>query len=408
MKIYKQILLFFSSLVAVGFISSAVDARPPKNVSAEQEVNQAVKGILLDLDAHQWDLETLNKHATPHLRTWLDAKGYSTELVNKLGPLQKFNGFKGEYQYDGSLLSKELIAASGVANVEFKKAPAKIGMLLVKRKQHWYVDTYGIRVNLTELMEKKLAEDAEKGSPTASYQLATILHEKKNDPDSVKRAVKLIRFAAEHGDAGAQYDYAFWLKQGEGVKKNSAEAARWFEAAAKQNQKWAANSLAVMYEKGDGVKRDYAKALQLYKQAAKQGDGFSMYNIGLKYRTGVGTRIDGKKAEHWYQQAKKKHIACASLDLGILYAKGIGVRQSDTKARQAFIDSIIDAANKDQEFDIMMPFDYRSSKGVNTLSRRFADYMIAHERKQPLTKAHKTDELLMKSLLVQFDKRCWR
>jgi hypothetical protein len=109
-------------------------------------------------------------------------------------------------------------------------------------------------------------------------------------------ALRLWKPLAEKGDPTAQYNLGLMYEKGDGVAKDDAEALRWFQKAAKKDFAAAQYNIGLLYENGQGVAQDNAEALKWYQLAAKQSYAPAQNNLGLMYANGRGVTRDDAKA----------------------------------------------------------------------------------------------------------------
>ena len=98
---------------------------------------------------------------------------------------------------------------------------------------------------------------AEKGDPTAQYELGVMYQNGEGLPQNYSKAVKWFRMAAEQGDSNAQYSLGLKYSVGHGIPQNYSEAAKW--------------SLARMYDRGNGVPQNDLSAYMWANLAASGG-----------------------------------------------------------------------------------------------------------------------------------------
>jgi hypothetical protein len=137
-----------------------------------------------------------------------------------------------------------------------------------------------------------------------------------------------VRQLAEKGDPSAQYNLGVMYHNGRGVEKDEVEAFKWYQKAAEQGDADAQNNLGVMYANGRGVEKDEVEAVKWYQKAAEQGDAAAQTNLGVMYEDGSGVEKDEVEAVKWYQKAAEQGYALAQYNLGLMYAKGSGVERN--------------------------------------------------------------------------------
>jgi len=137
---------------------------------------------------------------------------------------------------------------------------------------------------------------------------------------------------AEKGDPTAQYELARRYAGGQGVAKDEAKALAWFRKAAAQGHTPAEVSLGSIYAHGFGVPQDWAESIRWYRLAASKGDTTAQHNLGLDYAHGHGVDLDPRQGASWFRKAAEQGHARAQFNLGELYEAGKGVPQSDLEA----------------------------------------------------------------------------
>ncbi|MDA7516263.1 sel1 repeat family protein [bacterium] len=79
------------------------------------------------------------------------------------------------------------------------------------------------------------------------------------------------RTLAEKGDPTAQYELGVMYQNGEGLPQNYSKAVKWFRMAAEQGNTTAQLSLARMYDRGNGVPQNDLSAYMWANLAASGG-----------------------------------------------------------------------------------------------------------------------------------------
>ena len=132
--------------------------------------------------------------------------------------------------------------------------------------------------------------------------------EKLSSKDKVKyaEAIKKYRPRAEAGDAVAQYNLGMLYSAGLGTPVNHKEAMKWYRMAAEQGDADAQNNIGIMYYQGQGVGKNYSQAFHWYDLAAEQGHVAAQYNIGIMYEQGIGTEKNRAKAKQWFLRAAQQ------------------------------------------------------------------------------------------------------
>ena len=97
-----------------------------------------------------------------------------------------------------------------------------------------------------------------------------------------------VRQLAEKGDPSAQYNLGLMYQNGRGVEKDEVEAVKWYQKAAEQGVANAQYNLSVMYLNGLGVEKDEVEAAKWHQKAAEQGNSLAQYKLGVMYAKGLG------------------------------------------------------------------------------------------------------------------------
>lgn len=104
---------------------------------------------------------------------------------------------------------------------------------------------------------------------------------------------------AERGSRTAQFQMAIAFATGKGTTKNEAEVFKWALMAAKQGLPEAQHAVALGLDAGSGTKIDRVEALKWYRAAAQQNNAASQLQLGNKYARGEGVVEDFVKAYMW-------------------------------------------------------------------------------------------------------------
>lgn len=231
---------------------------------------------------------------------------------------------------------------------------------------------------------RELKPLAEKGDPTAQFNLGSLYYQGLGVSQDYAEAMRWMRRAAEQGHSFAQTTLGTIYAEGRQgvVEKNYPQALMWYIFASaqgdedatalrdnlmvkmtpgeiRQAQKLAREfkpqdvyarsfraaqsgadrgevdaqfNLGIMFYMGQGVPVDYLAALHWFKQAAKQGHALAQYNAGYMYEKGEGTPQDYEEAVKYYRQAAEGGNRLAQYTLGSMYEKGQGVQQDEVLA----------------------------------------------------------------------------
>jgi TPR repeat protein len=180
--------------------------------------------------------------------------------------------------------------------------------------------------------EPTLFERAQKGDPSAQFELGDAYTKGEGVPQDSAEAVKWYRIAAEQGDAKAQYRLGLMYAIGEGVPEDSAEAVKWILKAAEQGSKFPQLELGRRYAEGDGVSKDSTEAVKWYRKAAEQGVASAQFALGDIYYSGDGIGNDVSEAQKWYRRAAEQGHLRAQYNLGLMYANGDGGPKNNAEA----------------------------------------------------------------------------
>ncbi len=116
-------------------------------------------------------------------------------------------------------------------------------------------------------------------------------------------AAREFQELAERGDPTAQYDLAIMYEKGQGMALDYAEAAKWYRLAAEQGHTDAQDNLGYMYATGRGVTRDLGEAVKWIRLSAEHGNALAQYNLGAMYANGIGLPQDYVMAYMWFELA---------------------------------------------------------------------------------------------------------
>jgi uncharacterized protein len=148
---------------------------------------------------------------------------------------------------------------------------------------------------------------------------------------SVTDRTPALGFAASLPDTGAAYaSYE---------KGDHATALRLARPLAEQGDARAQSLLGSIYYSGRGVPRDDLEATKWFSLAADQGDAAAQFRLGLMYSEGHGMPQDHAEAAEWYQRAANERYAQAQYNLGLLNLAAVHFPASDTRNRNAALNS---------------------------------------------------------------------
>ena len=124
--------------------------------------------------------------------------------------------------------------------------------------------------------------------------------------DASARPIPDLKAEAEKGDPSAQFELGVAYQFGKAVGKNPVESVKWFRMAAEKGNALGQFGLGVMYRKGTGVEKDYAKAVKWYRKAAEQNNAMAQFNLGDCFEYGLGVVKDYVEAKMWYRNAAEQ------------------------------------------------------------------------------------------------------
>jgi uncharacterized protein len=164
-------------------------------------------------------------------------------------------------------------------------------------------------------------------------------------------AVRQLLSLADKGDPTAQFELGVMYSNRQGVPTDYAQAFKWFQMAADQGNAQAQYHLAAMYEEGLGVPQDFKLAVKWYKMAAEQGYAPAQYNLGAMYDDGRAIAEDDKQALKWYRRSARQGFAPAQHNLGSLYEQGHLVPRDDVRALMWYTLAALPSHEEDGKID---------------------------------------------------------
>ncbi len=126
---------------------------------------------------------------------------------------------------------------------------------------------------------EKLRSLAERGDPSAQYNLGVWFADISDDPEATKHAMLWWEKAAAQGHNQAQYNLGHCHYEGELVNPDGVQAAKWFRLAAEGGMPQAQFALALLYHQGCLVEQDMEQALHWYLEASRQGFPQAIFNL---------------------------------------------------------------------------------------------------------------------------------
>ena len=116
-------------------------------------------------------------------------------------------------------------------------------------------------------------------------------------------ALREWRPLAERGHPTAQFNLGVMYEVIQNVPQDHDEARKWYHRAAEQGLTAAQHRLGVIYREGWRAPQNYAEALKWFRKAAEQGHADAQYNLGAMYDRGLGVAQDYVKAHMWFNLA---------------------------------------------------------------------------------------------------------
>mmetsp|Transcript_47515 Transcript_47515/g.91887 ORF Transcript_47515/g.91887 Transcript_47515/m.91887 type:complete len:490 (-) Transcript_47515:191-1660(-) len=157
--------------------------------------------------------------------------------------------------------------------------------------------------------------------------VSLIIWFKSNADACEKRLSPWYAEGAERGNPTAQYNLGRVVTNGlGGTPQDRPAGVEWYAKAAKQGHVMAMYNLAVSFHHGRGVPSDKEAALMWYSQAAHAGHPQAMTNYGYMQLFGLGLRDKNfSGAAFWFQKAALQEVDVAMFQLSHLLAKGSGI-----------------------------------------------------------------------------------
>lgn len=211
---------------------------------------------------------------------------------------------------------------------------------------------------------------AEKGDPTAQYQLALVFRDGTLVGQDDFEYVKWLKKAAEGGNAlamndlGIAYEYGpadydmsqarLWYRKAAENGVASAmcdvacffendndleEAVKWFRKSAEAGFSIGQSNYARCLYYGLGVPKNYPEALKWMDTALMNdpNNESALYMKGFCYLEGHGLKADSKKAAELFRKSADLNNGRACIELARLYTMGDGVEQDHDEAKSLLI-----------------------------------------------------------------------
>jgi TPR repeat protein len=197
-----------------------------------------------------------------------------------------------------------------------------------------------------------LEANAQKGDPSAEFELGRAYLKGDGVAKDEKRAFELMSAAAAQGHVEAEAGLGYLLLTGTGTPKDEEKARLALEVAAKQGSAKAAYNLGKLlsdknevpeaiprlaqsaeaglleaellladwyYFGREGVPKDYTKAFPLYLKAADQGSAQAQNTVGYMLFSGVGIEMDRSRGAEYYKKAADQGLPKAQVNLAYVY-----------------------------------------------------------------------------------------
>jgi TPR repeat protein len=147
-----------------------------------------------------------------------------------------------------------------------------------------------------------------RGDMTAQAELGARYGRGDGVPQSLERAIQLLRQAAEKGDASAQYYLGTAYANGAGVPGNLTEASLWYEKAAAQRYAPAEFQLGVFIAYGRaGIEPSWPAAIPYLWDAADRGFGDAELILAEAFSKGYGVERNPRAAAYWFRRNISRH-----------------------------------------------------------------------------------------------------
>lgn len=195
----------------------------------------------------------------------------------------------------------------------------------------------GVMIDLEKAFACYL-ESAQKGNPTAMYQVALFYNGKYPEvvaPDAHK-AEEWYRLSMGGGEGphltGEQLFNRFQCHYRGigGVGQNLREGLRYLQESAERGHPEAMYRLAQFYQRGSiENKEDLPKAAEWFLRGAEAGNVLAMYEIASLYGFGWGVEKNPEGAKHWYQQSCAGNTVEHMRNRGLCLIYGLGMEKQD-------------------------------------------------------------------------------
>ncbi len=174
---------------------------------------------------------------------------------------------------------------------------------------------------------KLLEKAAQRGFPSALYELADAYETGNGVPKDMAKAIELYQAAGRLENALAQNELGRKYALGQGVAVDEKAAVEWYRKAAQNGNRDGLYNLAWRYEWGEVVDKDPVQAAQLTLQSAELGHVDARARMANYYRRGFGVKQDYVLARYWAALAAQEKAPRGMYELGVLYFDGLGQKQ---------------------------------------------------------------------------------
>jgi len=141
-----------------------------------------------------------------------------------------------------------------------------------------------------------------------------VLHLADSETQDEDEIASAVQAAHDLGDRRATYALAMgYLRGCGGYPQSIRKAVPLLKIAAQADVASAHFDIAICYEKGEGVRRSEKMAYRHYLAAALNGDNDSLVEVGRCLFHGIGTQRDRKSADIWFRRAEALGISASQV-----------------------------------------------------------------------------------------------
>jgi localization factor PodJL len=180
------------------------------------------------------------------------------------------------------------------------------------------------------------ADRAQPAAPEAPTDVSSIASAMAPDMPPALIGPTSLRIAAQKGDPSAEFEVAARFAEGKGVKQDFKQAYHWYNRSASRGFAPAQYRLGTLYERGIATKADLGKARAWYKRAADQGNVKAMHNLAVLSAGREQGSPDYVTAAQWFTQAAERGLPDSQFNLGVLAENGLGVAKDLRHSYQWF------------------------------------------------------------------------